>query len=148
MGTLVYMSTPADDPTIGRLVADVTRDLSSIVQHEIALAKSELRVSVKAGGMGAALVAVAAFLLLLVLILGSVTIAYFLTMTGMHAAWAFLIVTVFYLLLAVVLVFVAWRRFKKIRVPEKTIGAAKQIPAALKPGSPTSGRRVRTTARG
>ena len=141
------MTTPADDPTIGRLVADVTRDLSSIVQHEIALAKSELRISVKAGGIGAALVAVAAFLLLLVLILGSVTIAYFLTMTGLHPAWAFLIVTAFYLLLAVVLVLVAWSRFKKIRAPEKTIGAAKQIPSALKPGSPAPGTRVRSAAR-
>lgn len=141
------MTTPADEPTIGRLVADVTRDLSSIVQHEIALAKSELRISVKAGGIGAALVAVAAFLLLMVLILASVTIAYFLTMTGLHPAWAFLIVTVFYLLLAVVLVLVAWSRFKKIRAPEKTIGAAKQIPSALKPGAPAPGTRVRSAAR-
>ena len=142
------MTTPADEPTIGRLVADVTRDLSSIVQHEIALAKSELRVSVKAGGMGAALVAVAAFLLLMVVVLGSITIAYFLTMTGLHAAWAFLIVTAFYLLLAVVLALVAVSRFKKIRAPEQTIGAAKQIPAALKPGQPARGSRVRTAARG
>lgn len=140
------MTKPADDPTIGRLVADVTRDLSSIVQHEIALAKSELRISVKAGGMGAALVAVAAFLLMIVLILASVTIAYFLTMTGLHAAWAFLIVTLFYLLTAAVLLFVAWRRFKKIRAPEKTIGAARQIPSALKPGPP-AGNRVRSAAR-
>ncbi|MFS0885878.1 phage holin family protein [Aeromicrobium sp. 179-A 4D2 NHS] len=141
------MSTPADEPTIGRLVADVTRDLSSIVQHEIALAKSELRISVKAGGIGAALVAAAAFLLLLVLILASVTIAYFLTMTGLHPAWAFLIVTAFYLLLAVVLLLVAWGRFKKIRAPEKTIGAAKQIPSALKPGAPAPGSRVKPVAR-
>ncbi|MBC9227043.1 phage holin family protein [Aeromicrobium sp. 636] len=142
------MTKPTDDPTIGRLVADVTRDLSSIVQHEIALVKSELRVSVKAGGIGAALVAAAAFLLLLVLILGSVTIAYFLTMTGLHAAWAFLIVTVFYLLVAVVLLLVAWSRFKKIRVPEKSIGTARQLPSALKPGNHAAGNRVKTAARG
>ena len=142
------MTKPTDDPTIGRLVADVTRDLSSIVQHEIALVKSEMRVSVKAGGIGAALVGAAAFLLLLVLILASVTIAYFLTMTGMHPAWAFLIVTAFYLVLAVVLLFVAWGRFKKIRVPEKSIGAARQIPSALTPGSPPAGSRVKTSVRG
>lgn len=141
------MTKPTDDPTIGRLVADVTRDLSSIVQHEIALVKSELRISVKAGGIGAALAAVAAFLLLLVLILGSITIAYFLTMTGLHPAWAFLFVTVFYLLLAFVLLALAWTRFKKIRVPEKSIGTARQLPSALTPGGPT-GSRVRTSARG
>ncbi|SKB06883.1 phage holin family protein [Aeromicrobium choanae] len=142
------MTKTTDDPTIGRLVADVTRDLSSIVQHEIALAKSELRVSVKAGGIGIALVAVAAFLLLLVLILASITVAYFLTMTGLHPAWAFLIVTAFYLLLAVVLVLVAWTRFKKVRAPENTIGTVRQLPSALKPGTPSPGTRVKTAARG
>lgn len=130
------MSKPSDDePTIGRLVANVTQDLSAIIQHEIALAKSELRVSVKSGGLGAALIAAAAFLLLMVLILLSITIAYFLTMTGLHPAWAFLIVTVFYLLLAVGLVLFAINRFKKVTVPEKTIESAKQLPTALKPGT-------------
>ncbi len=140
------MTKTTDDPTIGRLVADVTRDLSAIVQHEIALAKSELKVSVRAGGLGIALIGAALFLLLLVLILGSVTIAYFLTMTGLHAAWAFLIVTGVYLLLAVVLGLVAWTRFKKVSVPEKTIGAARQIPSALSPG-PTPGQRVKGARR-
>ena len=121
-----------EEPTIGRLVADVTRDMSSLVQHEIQLAKSELKVSVRAGGLGAALLAVAGFILLLVLILGSITIAYFLTMTGLHPAWAFLIVTGAYLLLALLLAFIGVRRFRKVRAPERTIATAKQIPATLK----------------
>ena len=41
-----------DDPTIGRLVTDASRDISTLVQKEIQLAKSELKVSVKAGGIG------------------------------------------------------------------------------------------------
>lgn len=140
------MTKPADEPTIGRLVADVTRDLSSIVQHEIALAKSELRVSVRAGGLGIALIGVAVFLLLMVVILASVTVAYFLTMTGLHPAWAFLIVTGFYLLLAVVLVLIAYTRFKKVTVPEKTIAAARQVPSALHPGT-HAGNRVKSATR-
>ncbi len=122
----------SEDPTIGHLVADVTRDLSSLIQHEIQLAKSEMKVSVRAGGMGAALLAVAAFILLLVLILASITIGFFLTMTGLHPAWAFLIVTGGYLVLALLLAFVGIRRFKKVTVPQKTIDTAKQIPTALK----------------
>ena len=51
-----------DDPTIGRLVADASRDISALVQSEIRLAKTELRVSAKAGGLGAALFVVAGFL--------------------------------------------------------------------------------------
>lgn len=124
---------PQPEPTIGKLVADASRDFSALIQNEIALAKSEVKVSVKAGGMGLAFVGAAVFLLLLVVILGSVTIAYMLTLTGMHEAWAFLIVTVVYLLLAGILGFLAWNRFQKVGLPEKTIETAKEIPGALKP---------------
>lgn len=125
-----------DEPTIGRLVAEASRDVSSLIQSEIALAKTELKVSVRSGGIGAVLIGVALFLLLLVTILGSITIAYFITMTGLHAAWAFLIVTGAYLLLAVLLALIAVLKFKKIRAPQKTIATAKQIPATLKGQAP------------
>lgn len=120
------------DPTIGRLVADASRDISALVQAEIKLAKSELRVSAKAGGIGAAMVAIAGFLGLLIIILLSIAFAFFLTMTGMHAAWAFLIVAGVYLLVAAVLLLLAYRALKKIRAPKRTIATAKEIPAALK----------------
>ena len=48
-----HLACDADDPTIGRLVADASRDISTLVSKEIALAKSELKVSIKAGGIGA-----------------------------------------------------------------------------------------------
>lgn len=120
------------DPTIGRLVADASRDISALVQAEIKLAKSELRVSAKAGGIGAAMVAIAGFLGLLIIILLSIAFAFFLTMTGMHAAWAFLIVAGAYLLVAAILLLLAYRALKKIRAPQRTIATAKEIPAALK----------------
>ena len=65
-------------------------------------------------------------------ILLSITAAYFLTMTGMHPAWAFLIVTGAYFLLAVLLVAVGIYKIKKIKAPTKTIESAKAIPAALR----------------
>lgn len=120
------------DPTIGRLVADASRDISALVQAEIKLAKSELRVSAKAGGIGAAMVAIAGFLGLLIIILLSIAFAFFLTMTGMHPAWAFLIVSGAYLVLAAVLLLVAYRALKKIRAPQRTIATAKEIPSALR----------------
>ncbi|GAA1747604.1 phage holin family protein [Aeromicrobium alkaliterrae] len=121
-----------EEPTIGRLVADASRDLSALVQHEIALAKAEMRFSVKAGLLGSLLFLVAGFLGILIVILLSFAFAYFLTMTGLHPAWAFLIVSGAYLLLAVLLVVVGIGRIKKIKAPEATIETAKQIPAALK----------------
>lgn len=123
---------PTAEPTIGRLVADASRDVSALVQSEIQLAKTELKVSVKSGGIGAALFAVVAFLGLLLIIMLSITAAYFLTMTGLHPAWAFLIVSGFYLLLMAVLGFAGYRLIRKVRAPEKTISTAKAIPSALK----------------
>lgn len=129
-----------DEPTIGRLVADASRDVSALVQAEIALAKSELVVSAKAGGVGAALFAVAGFIGLLVVILMSIAFAYLLSMTGLHPAWCFMIVSGAYVLLAAILVLVGVRLMKKIRAPKKTIDTAKKIPSALKgqtgPGLP------------
>ncbi len=126
------MTSVNDDPTIGRLVADASRDVSALVQSEIALAKSELKVSAKAGGIAAALFVVAGFILLLMVILLSITAAYFLTMTGLHPAWAFSIVTGAYFLLAALLVVVGIFKIKKVRAPTQTIATAKDIPAALR----------------
>src|SRR5690349_19179232 len=105
MGTVLSVSaTPPspDDPTIGRLVADASRDISSLVTKEIALAKSELKVSLTAGGVGAAFFAGAVFLVLLGIIMLSVAIAYFIHLTGLGLHWSFLIVFLLYVLIAAV----------------------------------------------
>jgi hypothetical protein len=120
-----------DDPTLGRLVADATRDISSLVQGEIALAKSELKVSVKAGGVGIGLFAGAAFLGLLAIIMLSVAFAYFLNMTGLDLAWCFLIVFGVYLLIAGVLAFVGLRKVKQVRAPERAIHQAQETKSIL-----------------
>ncbi len=120
------------DPTIGRLVADASRDISALVHSEIALAKSEIRFSAKAGGIGAAMFAVAGFLGLLITVLVSIAFAYLLVMVGLDPAWAFLIVAGAYLLLAVLLMLIGFRLIKKVRAPKKTMATAKEIPAALK----------------
>ena len=122
------------DPTIGRLVADASRDISSLVSKEIQLAKSELKVSVRTGGMGVALFAAAAFVAVLAIIMLSVAIAYFIHWdgAGLDLHWAFLIVFAFYLLIAGLLAMVGLRKVKKVRGPEKAISQGREIPAALK----------------
>jgi hypothetical protein len=116
-----------DEPTIGKLVADASRDVSSLVRAEIALAKSELKVSVKAGGVGIALFAVAGFLGVLAIIMLSVAIAYFIHMTGLHLAFCFLIVFVLYLLLAGLLALIGVRKVKQVRAPERAIHQAQEM---------------------
>lgn len=125
---------PDNEPTIGRLVSDASKDISSLIHSEIQLAKSELKVSVKNGGTGLGLFAAAGFLAVLAIIMLSVAIAYFIHWNGDGLAlhWAFLIVFVFYLLLAGLLGFLGIKKVKKVRGPEKAIAQGKQIPRALK----------------
>ena len=121
----------AEDPTIGRLVADATRDISTLVQHEIALAKSELKVSATAGGVGIAFFAVAAFLGLLSIIFLSIAGAHFLSMTGLHLAWCFLIVFGVYALLIALLVLLGVKKVKQVKAPERAIQQAQETKLAL-----------------
>jgi len=123
-----------EDPTIGRLVADASRDLSSLVHNEIALAKSELKLSVKAGGTGAGLFAGAAFLGILAIIMASVAFAYFINMTGLDLAWCFLIVFGVYLLIAGLLAFMGLKQVKQVRPPERAIHQAQETKQILKRG--------------
>lgn len=123
-----------DDPTIGKLVGDVSNDVSSLIRSEIALAKTELKFSAKAGGVGIGLFAAAAFLLVLAVIMLSVAIAYFINFTGLDLAWCFLIVFGFYALVAAVLGLIGYRSVRKVRGPEASIEQLKETKAVLKRG--------------
>lgn len=123
-----------EEPTIGKLVVDASRDFSALLRSEIALAKSELRVSIKAGGLGIGLFAAAGFLAMLAVIMLSVAFAYLLHLTGLDLAWCFLIVFVVYLLLAALLGYVGFRKVRQVRPPERAIEQAKESTALLKRG--------------
>ena len=122
------------DPTLGKLVMDAQRDISSLVSKEIQLAKSELKVSVKHGGVGVGLFAGAAFIALLAIIMLSVAFAYFLNWNGdgLDLHWAFTVVFVVYVLIAAILAYIGLRQVKQVKAPERAIEQGRQIPQALK----------------
>ena len=130
------MAGPVKDtePTIGRLVSDASRDISSLVQQEIKLAKSELKVSIKAGGAGAGLFVVAAFIALLGVIMLSVAFAYLIHWngSGLSLHWAFLIVAGAYFQFAALLGFIGFRKVKQVKAPERAIHQAQETAPALK----------------
>lgn len=123
-----------DEPTIGRLVNDASRDISALVHKEIALAKSEIKVSIKAGTTGLILFSAAAFLGILAVIMLSVAFAYLINWNGDGLAlhWAFLIVFVVYLALAGLLAWLGIKKVKQVGPPEKAIEQGREIPKALK----------------
>jgi protein-S-isoprenylcysteine O-methyltransferase Ste14 len=122
-----------DEPTIGRLVSDASRDISSLIQKEIQLAKSEIKISVRNGGLGAGLFAAAAFFVVMALIMFSVGLAYLVNWNGrgLDLHWAFLLVFVLYLLIAALLGYIGYRKVRKVRPPEKAIAEAQKTKTAL-----------------
>ncbi|GAA1953470.1 hypothetical protein GCM10009798_10790 [Nocardioides panacihumi] len=125
---------PGEEPTIGRLVADASRDISSLISKEIELAKSELKVSVQAGGIGIGMFAGAAFILVLAIIMLSFAFVYLINWNGqgLDLHWAFLIVFAVYLLVAALLAYIGVRKVKQVKAPERAINQGREIPNALK----------------
>ena len=120
-----------DEPSLGQLVAQASRDVSTLVRSEIALAKSEVKISAKAGGVGAGLFAAAAFVVLLAVVLLSFGIVYLIHLTGLDLAWCFLIVFLLYVLIAALLGFLGMRSVKKVRPPERAIHQAQETKETL-----------------
>jgi hypothetical protein len=123
--------TTRDERTLGQLVATATEDLSNLIRGEIALAKSELRVSVSKLGQGAGLFAAAAFVVLLAVILLTITAALGLEAAGLPGWLSFLIVAVALILIGAVLAFVGMRAFKKVGPPRRTIATVNEAKEML-----------------
>ncbi|HEY7042072.1 MAG TPA: phage holin family protein [Nocardioidaceae bacterium] len=130
------MTTPhgpdAEEPTIGKLVADTSRDLSALVRGEIELAKTELKFSVRAGGIAIGLFVAAAFLVLLAIVMISIAFAYFLHWLYFGLGTSYLIVFVVYVLIAALLGFIGSRKMKQVKAPEQTMAAVKSNKQVLK----------------
>jgi hypothetical protein len=123
-----------DERSIGQLVADVSRDLSDIVRHEIALAKAELQADVRNGAVGGGMFAAAGYFAFLAVILLVIAAAYGLTETGLPAWASFLIVAGGLLLIGGILVVIGVSRFKKLGPPRRAIQSTKDTLAAVRPG--------------
>ena len=120
------------EPSIGELVKDATTHLSTVIHGEIELAKLELKKSVKLGGTGIALFAVAGVILVFALTFFFITLA--LVLEALHIwAWAaFGIVFLTLLLVAGAAAFIGFRRVKRVKAPERTIATTKDTVAALR----------------
>ncbi|MEV1245194.1 phage holin family protein [Nonomuraea sp. NPDC052129] len=121
-----------EEESLGSLVAQASDHISTLIRSEIELAKAEFRFDAKRIGTAGGLFAAAAFMAHLCLILASFTIAFVL------AQWlpnwvAFLIVTVFYLLVAGLLVFIGIRRLKGLAGMKRTARSIKGLKEIASP---------------
>jgi ABC-type nickel/cobalt efflux system permease component RcnA len=133
------MTSPNDDAlerTLGQLVADATRDISSIVHSEIALAKAEMSADAKKAGLGAGMFAVAGVFAFLALILLLIAAAYGLVAAGLAPWLAFLIVALVLLVVGAILVVAAKSSLDRLQgKPERAIKSTQDTIAAVRPGS-------------
>jgi len=130
--------TAGDGRTIGQLVADISNQLSGLLRAEIALARTEVKADLAKGGVGAGLLAGAAFLGLVAFVLLCFAGVYGLVAAGLAEWAAFLVVTGVLLVVAAVLALVGRSRLKQVTAPQRTIQTAKASVEAIKGHEPTS----------
>ena len=120
------------DASLGELIGDVTRDLSTLMRQELDLAKAELKQEVtksgKAGGtLGGA--ALAAYMVVLFL---SIALWWALG-TALGFGWAAVIVAALWAVVAAVLYSTGRRQLREVRpMPERTVDTLKELPDTLK----------------
>ncbi|MDO5698112.1 MAG: phage holin family protein [Dermatophilus congolensis] len=121
------------DPSIGRLVNNALEDVSSLVRNEIALAKAEIAVDVKRGGIGAAMFAVAGVFAFLGLIFLLHTFALGIFALGLPLWASYLIVTLVLFIGAVIVALIGKSKLSKVNPkPERTIATTKDTIDSLK----------------
>ncbi|MEO6886977.1 MAG: phage holin family protein [Jatrophihabitantaceae bacterium] len=120
------------EPSIGQLVSDASTHLSRIVQGEVALAKLELKSSVKNAGLSAGMFITAGVLLFFSLTFGLIALAEGIVAMGIWRWLAYLIVFGFLLLIIGLLVFIGVRKIKRVKAPARTIATSKDTVAYLK----------------
>ena len=123
----------ADNASLGELLGDVTRDLSTLMRQEVELAKAEAKQSATRAGKGAGMLAGAG--------VGGHFVLLFLSLALMFAlgalmplGWAALIVAVIWAIIAAVLASIGRKELKAIKGLPQTSETLSEIPPTLKPG--------------
>lgn len=131
---------PAADPTeqsVGRLVGEVTKDLSTLIRQEVALAKAEAADSAKKAGRGAGMLGGAAWAAHFVLLFLSLALWWGLaTLIGDGArepalGWSGVIVAVVWAAVAAVLALRGKKELEATRGLPQTTDSLKKIPDAF-----------------
>lgn len=118
--------------SLGQLVGDVTRDLSTLMRQELALARAELKQEASKSAKGAGALGGAGFAGSMAVLFLSIALWWALSHVVGHS-WSALIVAVIWGIVAAVLAAVGRRKFREVNpTPERTVDTLKTIPDALK----------------
>jgi hypothetical protein len=122
----------ADSTSLGDLLGEVTRDLSTLIRQEIELAKAELKQSGTRAGKGGGMLAGAGVAGHFVLLFLSIALWYALGEL-MGLGWSAVVVAVIWGIIAAVLASVGRKELKAIKGMPQTVETVQEIPPTLKP---------------
>ena len=123
----------ADNASLGELLGDVTRDLSTLMRQEVELAKAEVKQSATKAGKGGGMLAGAGVAGHFVLVFLSLALMFALGAL-MPLGWAALIVALIWGIIAAVLASMGRKELKQIKGIPQTSETLSEIPPTLKPG--------------
>lgn len=121
----------AANTSLGDLLGEVSRDISTLMRQEVELAKAEVRQSAKRAGTGAGLMGGAGYAALMTVFFLSIALWWALgTLVG--NGWSALIVAGVWAIIATILFVVGRSAMQKVKGMPQTIDTVKHIPDTLK----------------
>ncbi|WP_247043261.1 phage holin family protein [Arthrobacter rhizosphaerae] len=124
----------ADNSSLGDLLSDVTRDISTLMRQEVELAKAEIKQSGTRAGKGAGLLAGAGVAGHFVLLFLSVALWWGLGNLIGHG-WSAVVVAVIWAIIAAILASMGRKELKAIKGMPQTAETLQEIPPTLKPNT-------------
>ncbi len=122
----------ADSTSLGDLLGEVTRDISTLMRQEVELAKAELKQSAAQAGRGAGMLAGAGVAGHFVLLFLSLALWYALgELIGL--GWSAVVVAVLWAIVAAVLASIGRRELNAVKGMPQTAETIQEIPETLKP---------------
>ncbi|WP_454116045.1 phage holin family protein [Microbacterium aurum] len=117
--------------SLGDLLGEVSRDISTLMRQEVALAKAELKQTAAKSAKGAGLMGAAGYGALMAVFFLSVALWWALG-TLMGGGWAGVVVAVIWAVIALILFLVGRGQLKEVEGAPQTVETLKEIPETLK----------------
>jgi putative superfamily III holin-X len=125
-------SRDVSDASVGELIGEVTRDLSTLMRQELELAKAEVKQEATKAARAGGMLGAAGFAGYMVLLFASIA-AWQGLAEVMPSGWAALIVAAVWAVAGAVLFAVGRQRMREVNPkPERTVETVSEVPGTLK----------------
>ncbi len=122
-----------DNTSVGQLLGEVSKDLSTLMRQELELAKAEVKAEAAKAGKGVGMLGGAGYAGHLTVLFLSTALWWGLS-NVMDQGWAALIVGVLWAVVAGVLFVLGRKQLKTVNPkPERTVETLQQVPGAVRP---------------